>query len=224
MIFRHYTSREKQAQSLAAMVASQLRAAIDKTGCARLALAGGATPQLFLGELARENLPWESVRLTLTDERQVAADSPRSNLRFIREHLAAIAGRVRLIPLYDAATPDTDSLIAVIRSNMLPLDVCVLGMGEDGHFASLFPGATNLQAGLDPDNATPLLSVEAPALPEARVSLSLAALLSAPHLHLLIQGKTKRQVLDAAADASPPLPVASLLRHAKDKLTVHYAD
>lgn len=221
-----YVNRESQAESLANIVAEQIRAAIGQNGVARIALSGGTTPQAFLAELDKQNLPWESVRLTLTDERQVAADNPRSNLRFICSHLPQACARAQLVPLYDAVDRcmDVDALNRVVREQMLPLDVCVLGMGEDGHFASLFPTADNLDVALAAHNTTPVMLIQAAGIAEGRVSLTLSALLSAPAMHLLIQGESKRQVLNAASAGASALPVAALLAQAGDRLLVHFAD
>lgn len=226
MKFISYPSRADQAKGLADIVANQLKTAISQTGVARVAVSGGSTPQAFLGELDKEQLPWESVRLTMTDERQVAADNPRSNLHFIRTCLPTVSARLQLVPLYEPVDGVVDfaALADVLRKSILPLDVCVLGMGADGHFASLFPGADLLAEGLDPDNDSPVLPIQAPTAPEARISLTMSALLSAPTLHLLIQGGAKKDVLDAAAGGSSDLPVASLLKQADARLVVHYAD
>lgn len=219
----HYPDRASQASTLAALVASQLQTAITQHGVARLALSGGVTPQMFLAELDKTELVWENVRLTLTDERQVAANHPRSNLRFVCSHLPAVAQRLQRFPLYAAEDGQMDvaALTRLLEQHILPLDVCVLGMGADGHFASLFADADTLPAALDPGNRTPVLPIHTPSQPEARVSLTLSALLSSAQLHLLIQGADKRQVLETAR---PPLPIAALLKQAGDRLLVHYAD
>ncbi len=215
-----YPDRNTQAKALAQTVADQLQVAITQHGIARLALSGGTTPQQFLHELNPAPLPWESVRLTLTDERQVERDHPRSNLRFVLECLPNASKRAQILPLY---TGDTDytTLAQILTQHLLPLDVCVLGMGDDGHFASLFPCSPNLAQALDAHNPTPVMPIQPPAQ-EARVSLTLSALLTATHLHLLIQGTNKRQVLANAHDST--LPIATLLAQAGERLVIHYAD
>lgn len=226
MKFMNYPSRVDQAKGLAEIVSNQLKTAISQTGVARVAVSGGSTPQAFLGELDKIQLPWESVRLTMTDERQVPADNPRSNLHFIRTCLPTVSERLQLVPLYEPVDGMMDfaALADVLRKSILPLDVCVLGMGEDGHFASLFPGADLLAQGLDPDNDAPVLPIQAPTAAEARISLTMSALLTAPSMHLLIQGKAKKEVLDAAVGGRSDLPIASLLKLADARLVVHYAD
>lgn len=224
MKFIHYPNHEEQAAALADHVAGQLRASISRQGIARIALSGGTTPQAFLSKLDKLDLPWEKVRLTLTDERQVPANHPRSNLRFICENLPAASVRAQLEPLYTGEAMDFAALNQRLRQQMLPLDVCVLGMGADGHFASLFPGADQLQAALDPAGTAAVMPIHTDSQPETRISLSLPALLSAPQLHLLIQGKTKRQVLESAAESDSRLPIAKLLDQAGERLAVHYAD
>lgn len=224
MIMCEYTHREQQAQALATLVAEQLRAALALQGFARLALSGGTSPQAFLSALNVQTLPWEAVRLTLVDERQVEQDSPRSNLRFVRECLPIAMAKAELVPLYHGNGTDLAEVARTLHERLFPLDVCVLGMGEDGHFASLFPAADNVQQALDPATTAVLLPIQAPGIPEARVSLTLPVILSARHLHLLIQGESKRHVLYEAQQTNSQLPVACLLANAGDRLTVHYAD
>ncbi|HPY41428.1 MAG TPA: 6-phosphogluconolactonase, partial [Thiolinea sp.] len=196
-----YTSRAVQAQELAQLVAHELQAAIQTKHKATAAFAGGTTPVLFFEALAKQAVEWSKVAFTLTDERQVAADNERSNALLLQTHLLAhLQPPASFQGLYDSgqAANDLTALAVLLKQDFLPLDVVVLGMGNDGHFASLFPQAPNLAVGLDPNNPNILLEVAAPDLTEARISFSLAALLSAKQLHLLITGADKKQVLEQA--------------------------
>ena len=226
-----YASRAVLAEQLAQLVADELQIAIQVKDKASAAFAGGTTPVLFFKALAQQSVDWSKVAFTLTDERQVAADNERSNALLLDTHLlSGLQPAANFQALYQAgqSSQDLAALSAMLKQDFLPLDVVVLGMGNDGHFASLFPQAPNLATGLDPENADVLLEVLTPDQPEARISFSLAALLSAKHLHLLITGADKKQLLEQAqanmtAGQPHQWPIEALLRQAGDGLTIHYA-
>lgn len=226
-----YASRAVQAEQLAQLVADELQTAIQVKDKATAAFAGGTTPVLFFKALAQQSVNWSKVAFTLTDERQVAPNNERSNALLLDTHLlSGLQPAANFQALYQVGqlSQDLAALSAVLKQDFLPLDVVVLGMGNDGHFASLFPQAPNLATGLDPENADVLLEVLTPDQPEARISFSLAALLSAKHLHLLITGADKKQLLEQAqanmtAGQPRQWPIEALLRQAGDGLTIHYA-
>lgn len=225
-----YPSRLEQAAALAMQVADQLHAAIQANGKASLAVPGGTTPAPFLQALAGIRLDWQRVCVTLTDERQVDMDHERSNAKLLADNLLQRVAGVRFLPLFSPAqgTAWLAQVAVALRETVLPLDVCVLGMGTDGHFASLFPGAKQLAEGLDIANPEPVLEITADSIPEPRISLSLSALLGARHIHLLITGEEKKQLLQQAqtqlmSGAAPVLPIGALLQHAGERLIIHYA-
>lgn len=204
--------------ALAAEVAEHLIAAVEARASARLAVPGGTTPGPFLTALGRVELPWAHVRVVPTDERCVPADHPRSNARLIRSTL--LAGRAEdaeLVPLWPGDPAER-------AAEALPLDIAVLGMGEDMHTASLFPGSPELAAALAPD-APAALAVTAPGQPEARITLPARVLAAAPAVFVLIRGAAKRRALEAAMEADDPMqaPVAAVLRAARAPV-VYYAD
>lgn len=140
-----YSSKNELAQGLAKTVARELTDALSEKARATLAVPGGTTPGPFLNGLSREQISWENVSVMLTDERFVPETSMRSNTRLLRETLltnnAAVA---HMVPFYKEAAQPEDVLEELQKSilSALPLDVCVLGMGEDMHTASLFPRAS----------------------------------------------------------------------------------
>lgn len=228
-----YIDRQQQAQMLARLVAGQLQAAIDHKGRACLAVPGGTTPAPFLQALAACTVDWAKVTMTLTDERQVPADHERSNAKLLRDNFLERVSGVGFLGLY--GTPDTvtksplSPLLQKGEQGRFNLDTCILGMGTDGHFASLFPAVKHLEHGLDPDNPDVLMEITADNIPEPRISLTLQAILTAPAIHLLITGEEKQQVLTQAkqnADRAAQLvyPVEALIRHAGPRLSVHYAN
>ncbi len=205
------------AQALARAVAADLAAGIAARGAAVLAVPGGATPRRFLDALAAQPLAWERVTLTLTDERRVPADDARSNERLLRETLLAVAP-ARFVPLRGAAV-DADAELAEVAARIaalpLPFDAVVLGMGEDGHCASLLPDGDRLAAALDPAGAARVLPMRAPSVPEPRLTLTLPALTATRALYLHIEGAAKRAVLARALAAPASAPVARVLAHAR---------
>lgn len=226
-----YPDRAVQAEQLAQRVAGELQAAIRAKAKATAAFAGGTTPVLFFKALAKQSVDWSKVAFTLTDERQVEPNNERSNARLLQTNLLDSlepAASFRALYQLGQTKADLAKLVGELQQAFLPLDSVVLGMGNDGHFASLFPQASNLALGLDPSNSEVLLEVQAPDLPEARISFSLAALLQAKQLHLLITGADKQQLLEQAqanltACQLRQWPIEALLQQAGDKLTIHYA-
>lgn len=230
MMIKQYDSREQQATALAAQVASRLQHAFQADGMMRLAVSGGTTTAPFMRALSQQDLDWEALRITLTDERQVPLSHERSNALLLEQNFLQYVQGAQFIPLFHEgqAQGGIQQVNADLRADGLPLDSCVLGMGTDGHFASLFPGAEQLEEGLDTHNPAAALIVRGQDLPEPRVSLSLSALLSASELHLLICGAEKLQVIEQAqanieADQARHLPVETLIREAGRKLIIHYA-
>jgi 6-phosphogluconolactonase len=202
-----YANGRALAEAAAAGVAAQLRDGLRTHGRAGLVGTGGRSPAPVYDRLRDADLDWARVIVTLSDERCVPADSPDSNARLLGEHLLTAAGaKAHFIPLWPK--PDPAALEA-----LMPFDAVMLGMGEDGHIASLLPGDPNLERHLDPA-CDPLLAdvpagLGSPPLP--RVSLTLKALTAARAIFLLIAGGAKRDVVERAMGGED-LPVRALLR------------
>ena len=207
--------RDALARLLAGEVTAVLAAAIRETGRAALAVPGGTTPATFLAALGGHALDWAAVSVTLTDERCVPADHPRSNRRLLDETLFAGPARAaRLVPL------DNGEALSAI----LPLDACVLGMGEDLHIASLFPGADRLEDALSAEWGTPALRLRAPGAPEERITLTAPALTEVRRCYLLIHGAAKRAALEQARTAAGPADApVRLVLDGPDPATVYWA-
>lgn len=215
------------AQSLAATVANDLRTALATRGRASLALSGGNTPKRFLQALSLQSLPWKNVIVTLVDERWVPESHERSNARLLRENLLhGLAAEARFLPLYrdtpepEQAMPEIERDLAFLPS---PFDAVVLGMGNDGHTASFFPGGDRLVEALDPATTATVLPMRAPDAGEPRITLTLPPILAARHLYLHIEGAEKQRVLEDAItgnDAGTRYPMRSVLRHATSPVRV----
>jgi 6-phosphogluconolactonase len=209
------------ARRLADALASELQTAIAARGEALLAVSGGKSPIALFEQLRTRHLPWDKVTLILVDERVVPHDHADSNTALVRQHLLQErASAARFVPLFDTVPHTIDDLAldqlvasANQRLNLLPwpLDAAVLGMGEDGHTASLFPQAPGLHNALTSEDA--VAWVRPASAPHARLTLTLSRLKSAQQLHLSIAGKAKIDVYQQAfAAPSEALPV-SLLMH-----------
>lgn len=208
-------------RALAAAVADALRSGLARRGCASLAVSGGRSPIPFLDALSAQTLDWSRVTVTLVDERWVAVDSADSNEALVRRHLlrghAAVA---HFVPLKTpAVSPEAGVAAALALRPALPLpfDAVVLGMGEDGHIASLFPRAAGLAEALDMSGDAELACIHPPLAPHARLTLTLAGLLDTRRLFVQAGGAKKRAALERAAAQGDPLrlPVAAVLQQRK---------
>ncbi|MEO8366179.1 MAG: 6-phosphogluconolactonase [Pseudoxanthomonas sp.] len=218
------------AASLAETIANDLRTALAARGHASLALSGGNTPKRFLQALSQESLSWRNVVVTLVDERWVPESNERSNARLLRENLlCGAAAGARFLPLY-RDTPGPEQALAEIERDLarlpLPFDALVLGMGNDGHTASFFPGGDRLAEALDPATTARVLPMRAPDAGEPRITLTLRTILAARHLYLHIEGAAKLRVLEdavTATGAGAGYPMRSVLRHAALPMQVFYS-
>ncbi|TYB82745.1 6-phosphogluconolactonase [Maritimibacter fusiformis] len=218
-----YADSELMMMDLAHIVAGEINRKLMHSERASLALPGGTTPGPVMDALSATSLDWERVDVMLTDERWVPEDDPRSNARLLRERLLVDkAAKANFIPFWsDAGAPEECVPVAAdkVRAAM-PLTLVLLGMGEDMHTASLFPGAENLDTALSP-NAPPLLALHPPGVPEARVTLTARVINDAMNKHLVIIGDAKREALEKARASGDGhvAPVAAVMRD----LTVHWA-
>lgn len=203
-------SPQDQIARLVHAIAAALAADLAQEGRALLAVSGGRSPIPLFHALAQAPIDWPRVTLTLVDERFVPPDHADSNAALVRAHLLqGKAAAARFLPLVD---DPQDLAGCVARANTRlralaqPFSAALLGMGDDGHTASLFPGAAELAAGLDLGNTQHYLAISPPHAAHQRISLSLAALLQSRHLLLSIAGEAKRAVY-AQASAPPPSPL-----------------
>lgn len=210
-----YPHADALADEAAAAVAARLREGLATHGRAGLVATGGRSPGPVYDRLRSMDLGWSRVVVTLSDDRCVAADDPASNARLVRERLLRDAAEcAHFLPLWPA--PEPAALAA-----LLPFDAVLLGMGEDGHVASLIPGDPDLEAALTTDNLTCPVPAGLGKPPLARITLTLHALLQARAVFLMIAGEAKRQVL-ARAQAGEDLPVGRLLSKSRAPVRIFW--
>jgi 6-phosphogluconolactonase len=215
---RQFVSHQQACAALAARVAADLDLAVARRGVASLAVPGGTTPGEFLLLLGYRDLPWPAIQVTLTDERWVPPTHERSNAALVSRTLGRNARPYRWFPLWRAGSTADTAVPGIERESSdlaWPLDVVVLGMGDDGHVASLFPGD---EAGFAPAGSSRFAAVSGPGK-ESRVSLTASAIAQARSVYVLIRGGDKRAVLRAASGSD--LPIARVLAARQGELVVY---
>lgn len=222
MNINEYPDRDMLALKVASKIAGDLEMHLLHHETASLAVAGGTTPAPIFDDLCAADIAWDRVHVMATDERWVAMESERSNARLIRERLLTDrAAAARFLPFY-VPVREPEEVLAEIEAQIipeLPLSVILLGMGEDMHTASLFPGVAGLDAALA--SGAPVLSVFRPdSQPEPRISLSAPILDGALSKHLVIYGEAKKKALQQALSLPPEqAPIQAVLT----EITVHWA-
>lgn len=230
LIEQHYADAASAVAALVNQVTAQLGAALAARGVASLIVSGGKSPIAFFNALSRQHLDWTNVWISLADERWLEPTSADSNAHLVHEHLrVAEAAAAHFVPLKSsAATPRAGlaASTALLAAIPQPFDVVVLGMGEDGHTASLFPGADGLAAALDANNPLPLVAIDPPSAPHPRISMSLSALLNSRQLFLPLHGANKHAVYRNAAQETSGVryPITAFLRQQTTALTVLLSD
>lgn len=209
------------AAALAGALADAVADTLNEKPRATLALSGGRSPEKVLPLLAAADVEWRRVDVTLIDERRVTPDAPASNAGLVhRCFMTKGAEDAVFHPLWTGHFSLAEALEETERklARLMPVDVAYIGMGPDGHIASLFPADDASAFDVDAAN---VIATEAPAAPRDRVSLTLSALLATrcPLLH--VTGAEKIAVLEKAARAAPtPLLPVSLLLHARPDLEI----
>ena len=210
MELKVFSNRAEASDAAAQFIAANVRSILTNAPEVLVAVPGGSTPHACLTLLGQQDLPWQNIAVTLTDERDVPRDHPDSNFGLLLETVfAGQALTERFVPLNEDA---------VFGTQHLPL-VTLLGMGEDGHFASIFPDVTERDTLLDARSERLLASVTTGSSPHPRFTLTMARFARAEATGLLIFGDTKRSVLEAPAS----LPVSHLIQAMDDRLTVFWA-
>lgn len=228
---------ENRAEMIAALqleCETALRSAIDERGEATFMVSGGSTPEPLYKALSNSDLDWESVYVALVDERWVDFSHDKSNEAFTVKHLiqnkAAVANLVGMKNTAETAAEGLADCEAAFQQLAQPFDITILGMGSDGHTASLFPHAQGLEAALNPDSSELCAAIiakqsEVTGAIVERMTLSLAGLLRSKSLVLLITGDEKLAVLRAAQAEGDvkDMPIRAVLRQQQVPVIVYWA-
>ena len=221
-----FSDIEVLSRALADQIAASLKTAIAARGLASLVVSGGKSPTKLFEMLRTQELDWSRVCIALADERWVDPSDPASNEKLVRDVLLkGSAAAARFLGLKNGApTPDIGAVSAweTFARVPRPFDTVVLGMGDDGHTASLFPGSPNLLSALNPAAVPGCVGMRAPVAPQPRLSLNLSALLDARRIVLLITGDAKwRTYLAAGAEgAVQDMPVRAVLCQTRSPVEV----
>jgi len=223
-----YDSRVDLDICLAREIAATLENAIATRGAASLAVSGGKTPVGMFQQLRQMRLDWGKVWITLVDDRWLPIDHADSNERLVRENLLKYqVEAAHFVSLYSGdATPEQGctAINARLAAIPQPFDVLVLGMGEDGHTASLFPCSSELEQAAALDNPALVAAVNPTTAPYARITLTLATIAKASKVLVHLTGDKKRSIFEAAmADTEQRLPIARVLDAAQGSQHVYWA-
>jgi 6-phosphogluconolactonase len=220
-------SRHAASQLAAKRISTRMQLDLEVQSEASIVVSGGSTPKECFDILATTGLPWNRVHVVPSDERWVPSAHAASNEKMIRETLLVKrAMNAMLQTLYADATTARDHCATLANElETLPLlfSSVLLGMGEDGHFASLFPDIASLEDGLDMDSTSRCLAIETTASPHARISLTLSTLTRSKEIILLVFGEAKRAVLGKAMLSGNAYPVSRLLQQKRTPVHVIWA-
>jgi 6-phosphogluconolactonase len=223
-----YDSLDELADAVAGDVGFIVESAVDARGASLIALPGGTTGPAIYPKLAGQKVAWKKVTIIPTDDRLVPMEDDRSNVRAIAK--AFLPAGARVIPIaadiadYKLAGNSAD---ARLQDLSWPPDLVWLGMGKDGHTASIFAGP-DLQDALDAPRARRAVGVMPDPLPDdapvARVTLTRSAILSGRTVMITITGDDKRSLLEQAiADGqSSKLPIGRVLAEAEQPIDIHW--
>ena len=211
---------ESLSQGFADFAATALQNTLSRKPQATLVVPGGSTPCHYLPALAKCKLPWDRITVTLSDERWVDVNDDQSNEKLIKQHLLshlpANTSFIGLKTAHDNPFDAIETLHQRLDSLSLPVSLTVLGLGEDGHIASLFPG-------MNPDvlSTRHCIAVAPPIAPSLRMSLSLEILANSEQIVLVVTGERKQRLLDRITKKpDPELPVVWLSQSTKATIAI----
>lgn len=219
-----FDTKEALNHSFAEQITQLLKNGILENGRASLVVSGGRTPMGLFAALSNVDLGWENVDVTLADERWVDESDDASNAKLVRENLlvnfASKANFVSLKTQHSDASEAVAACTSQLQQMQTPFDVLILGMGEDGHTASLFPCSDQVLQGLDMDSGNSFIAVQPTTAPNQRMSLTLPALLNSRKIFLHLTGEAKKEVLQNAIDGQneSEMPIRAVLNRADVEL------
>lgn len=227
MQFHSFKSANELTSEMSDTISRILLSAIHERGRAYMVVSGGKTPIDLFNDLSHKTLPWEKVFVTLTDERCVDVKSPESNELLVRNHLLQNnADKAEFFGLFNANEQLTDNIQRIddLLSQLPVFDVVILGMGEDGHTASLFPCSKEFYDGLVNQDKSVLI-VNPQTAPFKRISLSKKRLFNSKHVFLHLLGQKKRRVLEESLLINNPIvrPIVAFLNDETVNIRIMYA-
>jgi len=216
-------------KKLAARIRDVLSESLRRQDRASLAVSGGTTPVPLFEALSHIDLEWSRVVVTLVDERWVETTASESNEHLVRTYLlkdkAAKAGFIGLKTAAATAGAGEKACSQRLREVPLPFDVLILGMGSDGHTASLFSGARQFPAAVDANSDRICMGIKSLSTPHERMTLTLPAILSSSRIFIHIRGEEKRSAYEKAVSNGPPdeMPIRFILGQVGVPVSVYWA-
>lgn len=224
-----YDQFEQCVLELSERIASDLAQGIADLGVATLAVSGGGTPRPLFERLSQMDIDWANVRITLVDDRCVEPEDQASNTRLVRETLLQNnATAAEFHPLYrppltgEGLVQDAEEML---RNQFTHFDHVILGMGDDGHTASIFPDSAIRDKALDPQSSQTVMLSDKEEAGYFRITQTLSQLLDADFISLLVQGKSKLDLLHKILDQgeSSTYPIAAFLFQQQTPLHIYAA-
>ncbi len=220
-----FDSRDAASAGAAARIAGRVGSELERDDNASLVVSGGTTPAKCFEYLSGYELNWDKVQVVLSDERWVPRNHKDSNERMVRAALLKDqAARASVLPIYQkdlSVEERCEALQSLYPENGFACSM--IGMGVDGHFASLFPNSDSLEAGLNLANQSFYIPIRTAASPHPRVSMTLAALLKSDEILLLMFGTEKLAVFERAEAGDAAYPIAALLEQQQIPVSLYWA-
>ncbi|OCQ23466.1 6-phosphogluconolactonase [Pseudoalteromonas luteoviolacea] len=226
-----FDSKDEMTEYLASLLEDTLSAALKSDGQASMLVSGGSSPAPAYKRLSNLELDWSKVTVAMVDERWVEPTHEKSNEAFINSTLlqnnASSANFVTMKNGAESAELGRDEVEKQYQTLKQPFDVTILGMGPDGHTASLFPNATGLESALQTEQlvcAINAIESEVTGSITERMSLSLSGIANTQHAILLISGNAKREIYEEAKKDGSELdiPLRAVLGLPDLKLSVFW--
>ena len=224
----YFATRDEASLAAAQHIVAALVRQLGEQERASLVVTGGSSPERCYTTLARVEMPWQRVDVLMSDDRWVSPTHDDSNEKLVRETLLqGAAAKAVLHPFFDdgaAMKERCEQFERELADLPKPFACSLLGMGEDGHVASLFADAENFAQGIDVDGKTQCVPVSTAASPHDRISLTMAALLQSAVIVLLFFGKAKHDVFEQAKASPTAYPVSRLLHQDRVPVYAFWAD
>ena len=224
----HFFLEQKELiDTLSSKIIDNLQEAIQNKGRASLLVSGGSTPKPLFEKLSSFDIPWEKVKIALCDERWIDKNHKDSNEKLVRDSLLVnFAKKAKFISMYQEYINIEDAQDVcsnIYEKELFPFDVLILGMGNDGHTASLFPNNIKLKEALETTKGF-CICMKPDTAPYERMSLTKTAILSATNIYLHFEGVEKQDVYKKVLEgaSSNDMPVSAILNQDKKKIEVYY--
>ena len=223
----HFLDQKELVHNLSLNIIAILQKAIQDKGSASLIVSGGSTPKPLFEELSSFEIPWDKVKIAQCDERWIPTSNKDSNEKLVKDYLLKnFAKKAQFISMYqeDIEIQKAETICSKIyKEELFPFDVIILGMGGDGHTASIFPNNIKLEEAFNEENSL-CVSMTPSDAPYDRMSLTKNAILSADNIYLHFEGEEKQKVYKKVLEGidSKQMPIASILNQDNKIIEVYY--